>query len=335
MPDILRFTLHRLVVTFFMLFALTFIIYGLMELVPANCAERYVAYKASQGQILTAADVRAQEARMGLDKPFMERWFNWVSGIVLRGDLGISCLWRVEVTSLVGDKFLLSMALAYTALALTYIIALPIGIFSANLRGGFTDGTIRFVSYLGLALPNFFIALGIMVFSTVYFGDTMTGLFSPEYAEAPWSWAKFNDMLGRAWLPVGVLAWSATAFQLQTIRALMLDENDKLYVTAARARGIIGASLMLRYPARHALTPVVNSVGYDLNRIFSDLPIIATVLIISDSGNLLLESLAVSNDQNVAGAIILMKTAAIVIMNFVTDVGLALIDPRIRKSFLS
>ncbi len=334
MSDILRFALHRFIVTICMLFALTFIVYGLMELVPANCAERYVAYKATQGQILTQADVRAEEIRMGLDKPFVERWIHWVKGIVLEGDLGQSCLWRVDVTALIGDKFLLSMVLAYTALMLTYIIALPVGILSANLRGGFVDGGIRFISYLGLALPNFFVALAIMVISTVYFGDTLTGLFSAEYEDAPWSWAKGVDMLSRVWLPVTVLAWSATALQLQTIRALMLDENDKLYVTAARARGIVGFSLMMRYPARHALTPVVNSIGYDLNRIFSDLPIIATVLIISDAGNLLLESLAVSNDQTVAGAIILMKTTAIVVMNFVTDVVLAIFDPRIRKSFL-
>lgn len=335
MLDILKFTVHRFLVTILMLFALTFIVYGLMEMVPANCAERYVAYKATQGQVLTEADVRAEEIRMGLDKPFLQRWINWVKGIVTEGDLGQSCLWRVDVTALVGDKFILSMVLCYTALFLTYLIALPAGILSANLRnGGVVDNSIRFISYMGLALPNFFVALGIMVIATVYFGDTLTGLFSTKYADAPWSWDKFLDMMGRVWLPVLVLAWSATAFQLQTIRALMLDENDKLYVTAARARGITGFSLMMRYPARHALTPVVNSIGYDLNRIFGDLPIVATVLSISDAGSLLLESLAVSNDQTVAGAIILMMTTAIVTLNFLTDVLLAIVDPRIRKSFL-
>lgn len=309
------------------------IVFSLMELVPGNCAERYIAYKATQGFVVTDADIRAEEIRMGLDRHYLVRWVDWITGVFFRFELGESCLWRVDVGQLIGDKMLLSMALSFGALFLTYLIAIPVGIASAYLRGGTLDNSLRILSYLGLALPNFLLALGVMLLSTIWFGDTMSGLFSEEFRDAPWSWARLADFLSRAWLPIVILAWSALAIQIQTIRALMSDEQDKLYVTAAKARGQSGWNLLMRYPARHALGPVVNSVGFDLNRIFDGLPIVATVLTLTDAGGLLLEALALSNDQQLAGAIILMITVSIVLLNFMTDVLLAVVDPRIRKGF--
>ncbi|MEL6582674.1 MAG: ABC transporter permease [Pseudomonadota bacterium] len=309
------------------------IVFTLMELVPGNCAERYIAYKQTQGQVITEADIRAEEVRMGLDRPYLERWVSWVSGVFLRFDLGESCLWRVDVAQLIGDKIWISLGLCFAALILTYAIAVPVGMASAMLRDGWFDSSLRIISYLGLAIPNFLLALGIMLLSTVFFGETLTGLFSDELRDAPWSAEKLADMLSRAWLPILILGWSATAIQLQTVRALISDEKDKLYVTAARARGLSGAQLMMRYPARHALGPVVNSIGFDLNRIFNDLPIVAAVLVLTDAGALLLDALARSNDQQLAGAIILLLTATIVALNFLTDILLAVIDPRVRKGF--
>ena len=316
------------------LLLVSFIVFSLMELVPGNCAERYIAYKSTQGSIITEADIRAEEVRMGLDRPFPERWARWVVGVFTEGDFGESCLWRVEVNQLIGDKFLLALGICMAALILTYLIAVPIGILSATIRDGWLDSSLRVVSYLGLALPNFLLALGLMLLSTVWFGDTMTGLFSPEYRDAPWSWDRFLDMMSRAWLPIAILAWSATAIQLQTVRALLSDEKDKLYVTAALARGISGRRLLWRYPARHSLGPVINSVGFDLNRIFNDLPIVAAVLTLTEAGALLLDALAKSNDQQLAGAIIFLLTASIVALNFVTDILLAVIDPRVRRGML-
>jgi len=332
MLQFLRFVAVRAALAVFTLTVVSFIVFSLMELVPGNCAERYIAYKNTQGSIVTQADINAEIVRMGLDKPYVIRWVNWVSGVFIRGDFGDSCLWRVPVTQLVGEKFLLSLTIAMSALVITYLIAIPIGIASANLRGGALDNSLRIVSYLGLALPNFLLALMVMLFMTVQYGETLTGLFSPEYKDAAWSWARVLDLLRHIWLPIGILAWAATAIALQTVRALMSDEKDKLYVTAARARGVSGARLLLRYPAKHALGPVINSIGYDLNRIFNDLPIVATVLVLTEAGALLLEALASSNDQQVAGAIIFMITGCIVFLNFITDILLALIDPRVRRS---
>lgn len=214
------------------------------------------------------------------------------------------------------------------------MVALPVGIISATSNSAALNNSLRLVSYLGLALPNFLLALIIMLVSTILFGDSMTGLFSPEFRDAPWSWDRVKDFLSRAWLPVFILAWSATAFAIQTVRALMSDEIDKLYVTAARARGVTGGKLLWRYPARHALGPIVNSLGFDLNRIFNELPIIAVILTLTDAGALLIEALARSNDQQLAGAIIFLLTGSIVGLNFLTDILLAVVDPRVRSSIV-
>lgn len=334
MKAYLRFILIRAGMAVLTLLLVSFFVFSLMELVPGNCAERYIAYKSTQGQIITEADIHAEEVRMGLDRPFVQRWGMWVFDVFARGYFGESCLWRVGVNHLIGDKFLLSLGICLVALILTYAIAIPVGMLSATIRGGFVDSGVRIVSYLGLALPNFLLALGIMLLSTVWFGDTLTGLFSPRYRDAAWSLAKFVDMLKHVWLPIGILAWSATAIQLQSVRALISDEKDKLYVVAARARGISGGQLLWRYPARHALGPVVNSIGFDLNRIFNDLPIVAAVLSLTEAGSLLLDALAKSNDQQLAGAIIFLLTASIVALNFVTDILLAVIDPRVRRGLI-
>jgi len=172
------------------------------------------------------------------------------------------------------------------------------------------------------------------LFSTVFFGETLTGLFSKEYRDAEWSVARVLDFLSHAWLPIFILGWSATAFALQTVRALMLDESGKLYVTAAKARGLSGGKLLWRYPARHALGPIVNSLGFDLNRVFNELPIVAAILTLTEAGSLLLESLARSNDQQLAGAIIFLLTTSIVALNFLTDIALAIVDPRVRRSVM-
>ena len=334
MINFIQFTFTRAFLAFITLLLVCFIVFSLMELVPGTCAERYLAFKNTQGSSITVEDIRAEEKRLGLDKPFLYRYGKWVSNIIFKGDFGDSCILRMNINELLSGRFLLSLAIAITALLFSYIIAIPVGIISATTKYKSVDTTLKFISYLGIALPNFLVALCIMLFMTVYFGDTMTGLFSKDYETAPWSYNKFMDFLSRAWLPIFVLGWNATAFALQTVRALMLDENDKLYVMAAKARGITGMSLLWRYPAKHSLGPVINSIGFDLNRIFSALPIVALILILTEAGALLIEALARSNDQQLAGAIIFLLTATIVFVNFVTDVILAIIDPRIRKGVM-
>ena len=329
-----HFVLTRAGMAIVTLLLVSFIVFSLMEMVPGNCAERYLAYKNTQGQQITVADIEAEEKRLGLDRPFIVRWVSWIGNVFLRGDFGESCILRVRINELLGTKIWLSLGICFVALLFAYVIAIPVGIVSATTNNAIANNSLRFVSYLGLAMPNFLLALMIMLFSTVVFGDSLTGLFSKEFRDAPWSWDRVMDFLGRAWLPIIILGWSATAFALQTVRALMSDELGKLYVTAARARGMYGRRLLWRYPARHALGPIVNSLGFDLNRVFNELPIVAVILTLTEAGALLLEALARSNDQQLAGAIIFMLTAAIVALNFFTDVLLSIIDPRMRRSVM-
>jgi peptide/nickel transport system permease protein len=329
-----NFVIMRAAMALFTLFLVSLIVFTLMELVPGDCAERYLAFKNTQGSAISIADIQAERVRLGLDKPFLVRWSNWVGNVFLHGEFGDSCILRVNINQLLGDKFLISLGICLTALILAYLIAIPVGMIAASVKSALLNNTLRFLSYLGLALPNFLLALIIMLISTVVWGDSLTGLFSPAYRDAPWSWERVQDFLSRAWLPVFILGWSATAFALQTVRALMADEIGKLYVTAAAARGIAGPVLLWRYPARHALGPVINSLGFDLNRIFNELPIVALIMTLTEAGALLIDALARSNDQQLAGAIIFLLTASIVTLNFLTDVLLALIDPRIRKGIL-
>jgi peptide/nickel transport system permease protein len=329
-----RFVTMRAAMAVFTLLMVSFIVFTLMEMVPGDCAERYLAFKNTQGSQISIADIESERIRLGLDKPFAQRWVGWLGNVFFRGDFGDSCILRLNINQLLGDKFWISLGICLSALLLAYMIAIPVGIFAATSKSPITNNALRFVSYLGLAMPNFLLALMIMLFSTVVYGDSMTGLFSKEFRDAAWSWDRMKDFLSRAWLPVFILGWSATAFALQTVRALMSDEIGKLYVTAAAARGISGRRLLWRYPARHALGPIVNSLGFDLNRIFNELPIVALIMTLTETGALLIEALARSNDQQLAGAIIFLLTASIVTLNFLTDVLLAVLDPRIRKGIM-
>ena len=328
-----RFALTRAFMAIATLVMVSLFVFTLMELVPGDCAERYLAFKNTQGSGISIEDIQNERIRLGLDQPFLQRWSQWIFG-AFQGEFGESCILRVDISQLLGAKFWLSLAICLSSLVLAYAIALPVGIISAASNNAVLNNSLRLVSYLGLALPNFLLALIIMLIATFIFEETLSGLFSKEFRDAAWSWAKFQDLLTHIWLPIFILGWSATAFALQTVRALMSDEIGKLYVTAASARGIHGRRLLWRYPARHALGPIINSLGFDLNRIFNELPIVALILTLSEAGVLLIEALARSNDQQLAGAIIFLLTSCIVGVNFLTDILLAVLDPRVRKSII-
>ena len=230
---------------------------------------------------------------------------------------------------MIGDKVCLTLAILFTTLIITYVVSIPIGIYAAVKRGSAADYGLTIFSYLGLALPNFLLALILLYFANRWFGADIGGLFSAEYKDAPWSLAKAWDLIKHLWLPAVVLAWSAVAYQIQTMRATMSDELNRLSVTAARARGVPEGKLLIKYPARLAINPIVSTIGFDVNRIFSELPIVAAVLGLTELGELLLKAY-LDLDMYVAGAILLLLTFMIVFMNFLSDILLAWLDPRIK-----
>ena len=360
-----RYVLNRYLLALVALFLVSAIVFSLMEVLPGDCAEKYIAYKNTQGEMITEADIQAERVRMGLDKSLPVRWGRWVTNLTLRGDMGFSCAKRQSVNLALGDRFWMSFMFCIAALIFSYVIAVPFGILSAftinkpwidknpqhtkfqQLRGTALlslqktlDLLLRIVSYLGLALPNFLLALTIILLY-VFAGKPMpTGLFSDQWMNVPWFSAtgfelgKLYDFLGHIWLPIFVIGWSATALQLQTVRALVVDESNKLYVDAARARGVDGVALWAGYPVRHSISPLFNSVGFDFQRILNDLPIVAIVIGLTDSAALLIEALSMTNDQELAAGILFLVALVVVSMNFITDIVLAAVDPRVRKSVL-
>jgi peptide/nickel transport system permease protein len=322
MSQFCRYVTMRFLLAIVTLLIVTFFVYSLMELSPVQIFDR--CYVLVEGNFV-------REPR---NEFYVIRWLIWVSDIFLHGDFGYACIARQQINALLGIKFWISLGICLSSLLLAYLIAIPVGIYSVvspNLR---FNHLLRFFSYLGLAIPNFLFALIILLLWSSLFGETLTGLFSREYQGAAWSLAKFVDFLAHAWLPVLVLGWSATAFALMSVRALVFDEYSKQYVTAAQARGVSGRQLLWRYPVRHAMGPIVNSLGFDLNRVFNELPIVAFILAITEAGELLLQALVRSNDQQLAASILFLLAATIITLNFCTDILLAVLDPRFRRSLM-
>ncbi len=326
----LRFTLQRLVGMAVTMALVSLMVFLIMELPPGDYADRYAFRKYSgTGINVTEADIQAIRVDLGLDKPLLLRYLDWIGGIVLHGDFGQAFAFETSVVKVIGDKVWLTMGILFATLIITYAVSIPIGIYAAVKRGSAADYGLTVFSYLGLALPNFLLALILLYFANRWFGADVGGLFSTAYERAPWSLGKFWDLIKHLWLPAFVLAWSAVAYQLQTVRATMSDELNKLSVTAARARGVPEGKLLIKYPARLAINPVVSTIGFDVNRIFSELPIVAAVLGLTELGELLLKAY-LDLDMYVAGAILLLLTFAIVFMNFLSDILLAWLDPRIK-----
>jgi len=313
------------------MFVVSVIVFIIMQLPPGDYAERYAFRKFSgaAGVVVTESDIQNLRHRFGLDRPQWQQYLDWIGGIITRFDFGEAFTTEASVNYVIGQRLGLTLAVLFSALIITYGVSIPIGIYAAVRRHSIPDYSLTVFSYLGLALPNFLLALILLYISVTYFDSSVGGLFSPEYKDAPWSVDKFVDLLKHLVVPAVVLAWSATALQLQTVRATMLDEINKLSVTAARARGLPEWKLLLKYPARLAINPIAGSIGFDVNRIFSELPIVALVLGLSDLGELLIQSY-LDQDMFVAGAILLMLTFIIVVLNFFSDILLAYLDPRIK-----
>jgi len=234
------------------------------------------------------------------------------------------------VTEVIGERLGFTAILAVAAMIFTYGLAIPIGIYSAVRQYSIGDYTFTVLGYIGMAVPNFLLALVLMYISVMVFGSSVGGLFSPEYLEASWSWARFVDMLKPLWVPAIVLGTAGTAFQIRTMRATLLDEKNKLYVTAARAKGLAEGRLLMKYPVRVALNPIVSTIGWELTAIISGAPIVAFVLALPDTGPLFLKAL-MDQDVYMAGAMLLMYSALTILGTFLSDVMLAVLDPRVRQ----
>jgi peptide/nickel transport system permease protein len=325
----LRFIAKRLVWMVASLFAASFLAFVLIQLPPGDFATNYIATLAASNEVVdqnTAADLRE---RFGLDQPLLVQYGKWIYNVVTRGDFGISFEWQEPVSGLVWGRMALTLILTVATLIATWAIALPIGVFSAVRKYSIGDYLATGLSFLGLAIPSFLLALVLMYVAAIEFGQDVGGLFSAEFENAPWSIAKTIDLFQHLWIPVIILAISGTAILVRIMRANMLDELAKPYVTTARAKGLSEFRLLVKYPLRVALNPFISTIAWLLPNLVSGSVVVAIVLNLPTAAPLLLESLK-AQDMYLAGAFILLMSVLTLVGMLISDILLAVLDPRIR-----
>ncbi|MGK9168494.1 ABC transporter permease [Inquilinus limosus] len=325
----LRFIAKRLLWMVPALFAVSFLAFVLIQLPPGDFVTSYVATLAASNEIVDQNAAAALRERFGLNDPMLVQYAKWIGGIVTRGDFGLSFEWQQPVSDLIWERMALTLVLTLATLIATWAIALPIGVYSAVRKYSIGDYIVTTISFAGLAIPSFLLALVLMYIAAIEFGQDVSGLFSPEYEKAPWSIAKMLDLLRHLWIPVLILAVSGTASLIRVMRANMLDEIHKPYVTTARAKGLSEFRLLMKYPVRVALNPFISTLTWLLPNLVSGSIVVAIVLNLPTAAPLLLQSL-MAQDMYLAGAFVLLICALTLIGSLISDILLALVDPRIR-----
>ncbi|HZY53418.1 MAG TPA: ABC transporter permease [Reyranella sp.] len=323
-----RYILQRLALLPLLMLVYSFVIFAIIQAPPGDFLTAYVATLASSGSSLSAEQIAALRAQYGLDQPFFIQYLLWLQHLI-HGDFGLSLEYQRPNAELIGDVLGLTLALALFSFVLTWVLAIPAGIYSATHPRSIGDHILTIVNYVGVATPNFMLALVLMWVAFAYFDISVTGLFSPDYVDKPWSFGRFIDLLQHIWLPALVLGIAGTARLSRIMRANLLDELNKPYVVTARAKGMKEWRLVLRYPVRLAFNPLVSTIGWYLPLLFSGSLIVATVMNLPNIGPLLLRAL-VNQDMYLAGGILLIYSFLTVVGTLLSDVALALIDPRIR-----
>ncbi|MBI1294580.1 ABC transporter permease subunit [bacterium] len=325
----LQFIIRRVFYMIPTLFAISIVSFIIIQLPPGDYLTSLVATMAATGETVDRAQLVALEQRYGLGQPVYVQYWKWISGILLRGDFGQSFEWNQPVNSLIWGRLALTFILSLTTLLFTWIVAFPIGIYSAVRQYSAGDYLFTVIGYVGLAIPNFLLALVLMYIAFKYFNQSVGGLFSPEYVDAPWSFGKVMDMFAHLWIPVVIIGTAGTAGLIRIMRANLLDELHKPYVVTARAKGMSERRLLLKYPVRVALNPFVSTVGWTLPVLVSGAAIVSIVLSLPTTGPLLLRAL-MSQDMYLAGSFIMLLSTLTVIGTLISDILLAWLDPRIR-----
>ncbi len=313
------------VLTIWVISALSFVI---IQLPPGDFVTTYIAQLSASGSSVTAAEADALRELYGLNQPIYIQYSKWI-GRALAGDFGVSMEWNRPVTEVIGDRLWLTMLVSFGALMVTWGLALPIGIYSAVRQYSIGDYLFTLIGFVGLAVPNFLLALVVMYLSFRLLGANVGGLFSPEFELSPWSWAKAWDLMKHMPLPTVILALGGTAQLIRIMRANLLDELRRPYVVTARAKGVSERWVILKYPVRAALNPFASAIAYLFPYLVSGSVVISIVLSLPTVGPLLVRSL-ISQDMFLAGTIILLLGILTVIGTFISDLVLMWIDPRLR-----
>ena len=324
----LSYLARRILVMIPTLVAISAIVFFIIQLPPGDYLSTMVEELLAQGEKPDGERIRVLREQFGLDRTPVEQYLHWAAGLLV-GDLGWSFEYNLPVSQVVGEKLLMSFLLAFAATLFTYVVAFPIGIYSAVRQYSVGDYVLTFAGFIGLATPSFLIALVVLHFSNVWFGAPVGGLYDPVYAEQPLSWAKVASVLGHIWIPILIIGLSSTAEMIRQLRANLLDELQRPYVVTGRSKGLTERRLLFRYPLRMALNPFISDIGAILPKLISGSAIVGVVLSLPTNGPMLLRALQ-SHDMYLAGSFLMIEAVLVVFGMLVSDIALALLDPRIR-----
>ena len=311
------------------LIVVSFISFVIIQLPPGDYVTAYVAELRHSGEYITDVEEAQIRASLGLSDPILVQYWRWISDIVFRGDFGQSFHWNAPVSDLIWDRLALTLLLSTLSLVFTWIIAIPIGVYSPTRQYSVLDYVFTVFGFLGKGIPDFLLALVLMWISFVWLNFDVGGLMAPQFEGEPMSWAKALDILEHVWIPIVVLATGGAAGLIRVMRANMLDELGKPYVETAYAQGLSERQVVWGYPVRVALHPFISTVGWALPALFSGDVITAVVLNIPTTGPLLLTALKMQ-DMYLAGSFILILSVFTIIGTLISDILLAWSDPRIR-----
>ncbi len=326
----LRFILRRFLLMIPTLLAISIIAFVVIQAPPGDFLNTYVATLMAQGELVEASTIEALRMRYGLDQPIYIQYLKWMRNI-LQGDLGRSLQWNRPVSELIAMRLPWSLTISLTSFILVYLIAIPIGTLSATRQYSIRDYVFTFIGFIGLAIPNFLLALVMLWFYFVYTGNVAVGLFSTQFIIAPWSFARVLDLLKHIWMPAIIIGTAGTAGLIRIMRANLLDELQKPYVMVARAKGLTERKVLYKYPFRIAINPVVSTIGWTLPALVSGELLVSLVLNIPTLAPLFLSAL-MSQDMFLAGSIVFILSTLTVIGTLISDILLAWVDPRIRGS---
>ena len=324
----LRYIIWRILMMVPTLVIISALVFTIIELPPGDYFESYVAELQAQGESVNAAQIEQLRAEYGFDKPPIIRYFHWVGGM-LTGDFGYSFEYRLPVMDVVGDRLWLTILVSFTTILLTWLIAFPIGIYSATHQYSWGDYGLTFMGMLGIAIPNFMMALVFMYLANVWFGTSLGHLMDPQYMDQSMSWAKFKSIMAHLWIPVIIIGTHGTAGMIRRLRANLLDELQKQYVVTARAKGLHPFKALIKYPLRMALNFFIADIGSILPAIISGAEITAIVLSLETTGPMLIKALQ-SQDMYLAGSFLMFLAFLNVIGVLISDIALGFLDPRIR-----
>jgi len=326
----LSYILKRLMQLIPIWFLITIVVFVLIQLPPGDYLTTMVNTLEAQGTTISQTQIDALSQRYRLNEPIASQYLFWLGG-VFRGDLGPSFIWQKPVAEVIGDRMALTIALALMSLLLTWAIAIPVGIYSAIKQYSIFDYISMFVAFLGASVPGFILALFLIYQFFAATGIAITGLFSSEFASAPWSFAKLLDMMQRVWVPVVIIAVNGTGSMMRSVRGLMLDELSKQYVLTARAKGLAEPRLIIKYPVRMAFNPIISTIGWLLPAIIGGEALVSVVMNLQTMGPIMLRALQ-NQDMYMAASFLLITGTLTIIGTLISDILLVILDPRVRYS---